>query len=150
MKNKSELIKNETITIAITKEDKDLYDYLKCCKNEQSAKNLLYNVLNTYLWLCGDQEGIHEGFLTPENMKERKFKKFSDERLLQLKKEYEKDILLEVSDFHPDEFDCGIFRGPDTEWWFIDEYCNLGHITLYANYIKMINAVLDERKKGVH
>ena len=36
-------------------------------------------------------------------------------------------------------------RGPDTEYWFVDEDSRLGFITLYSNYIKMIDEVLNEK-----
>lgn len=36
------------------------------------------------------------------------------------------------------------FGGPDTEYLFIDEDSRLGCVTLYSNYIKMIDEILKE------
>ena len=36
------------------------------------------------------------------------------------------------------------FGGPDTEYWFIDEDSRLRCITLYSNYIKMIDEIIKE------
>ena len=92
---------------------------------------------------CNGNSGIQEGHLTPENYRDINLSNKTKEELLTLKEKYEKDIMLLVSDFHPDECDCGITRGPDTKYWFIDEDSKLGFVTLYYNYIKVINEVLN-------
>lgn len=144
MNNKN--VEKENLTITITKEDKELYNYLKNCENEQMMKYCLTNILELYQFCSGDF-GISSGYLTPENYRDRKLINYKEEQLLKLKKEYEQKILLIASDFHPDTCECGVMRGPDTEWWFIDEESTLGFIALYANYIKMIDEVLKERCK---
>ena len=131
----------ENKIITITEEDKELYSFIKHCKDEQMIKNALSVAVELYEF-CSGNTGELPGYLTPENFKERKLSKMSKDELLALRENYQKDILLFAQDFHPDEIDCGIMRGPDTEWWFIDDGSRLGYIALYAQYIKMIDEVL--------
>ena len=131
----------ENKIITITEEDKELYSFIKHCKDEQMIKNALSVAVELYEF-CSGNTGELPGYLTPENFKERKLSKMSKDELLSLRENYQKDILLFAQDFHPDEIDCGIMRGPDTEWWFIDDGSRLGYIALYAQYIKMIDEVL--------
>lgn len=139
-------MENKTIELTITEKDGSLYEFIKNCKNIEYVKQYLKDAVELYQFSNSDS-GIQEGHLTPENYKDRVLVNKSEEELLKLKSEYEKEILLFASEYHPDECDCGIFRGPDTEYWFIDEDSRLGFITLYSNYIKMINEVLNERNK---
>lgn len=133
----------ENIEIKITKQDKELYDLFKYCKNEEMVKSLLNDIVGLYLFSNGNG-GVLEGHLTPENYRDRVLKNKTKEELTQMKGDLEKNILLYVSDYHPDECDCGIMRGSDTEYWFIDEDSRLGFMTLYTNYIKMIDEILKE------
>lgn len=96
---------------------------------------------------CNADGGVQEGHLTPENYRDKVLANKNKEELLQLKDGFEKEILLLVSDFHPDECDCGVMRGPDDVYWFIDEDSRLGFVTLYVNYIKMIDEVLNKCRK---
>lgn len=132
--------------IEITPEDKGLYEAIIDIDGEESIKKYLANAVELYQF-CNGTSGEMPGYLTPENLKERKLKGMKKEELLKLREEYLKDLLLFAQDFHPDEVDCGIMRGPDTEWWFVDDGGRLGYITVYANYIKMIDEVLDENIK---
>lgn len=137
-------MENKTIELTITKEDGFLYDFVKNCKNLEYAKIYLKDAAELYRF-CNSDSGIQEGHLTPENYRDRVLAGKTKRELIELKNKYEKEILLYSSDFHPDECDCGIMRGPDTEYWFIDEDSRLGFITLYSNYIKMIDEILKEQ-----
>ena len=137
-------MENKSIELTITEQDKELYEFIKDCKNKEYVKQYLTDAVGLYRF-CNSDSGIQEGHLTPENYKSRVLVNKNKDELLKLKSEYERQVLLFASDFHPDECDCGIFRGPDTEYWFIDEDSRLGFITLYSNYIKMINEVLNEK-----
>lgn len=137
-------MENKTIELTITEQDGFLYEFVKNCKNIDYVKICLKDAIELYRF-CNSDGGVQEGHLTPENYRDRVLSGKTKEQLLELKSKYEKEILLYASDFHPDECDCGIMRGPDTEYWFIDEDSRLGFITLYSNYIKMINEVLDDK-----
>ena len=137
---------NNKITLTITENDGFLYEFIKKCKTKQYMKMYLKDAAELYRF-CNSDSGIQEGHLTPENYRDRVLVNKTTEELNALKSEYEKLILLYASDYHPDECDCGVMRGPDTEYWFIDEDSRLGFITLYSNYIKMIKEVLDDKEK---
>lgn len=137
-------MENKTIELTITKEDGFLYDFVKNCKNIEYVKMCLNDAVDLYKF-CNGWSGIQEGHLTPENYRDRVLKNKAKEELSQIKTNLEKDILVLVSSFHPDECDCGIMRGPDTMYWFIDEDSILGFVTLYTNYIKMVDEILKEK-----
>lgn len=137
-------MENKNITLTITQNDGPLYEFIKNCKSEEYMKMYLKDATELYRF-CNSDSGIQEGHLTPENYRDRVLINKNKEELHTLKRAYEKQILLYASDYHPDECDCGVMRGPDTEYWFIDEDSRLGFITLYSNYIKMINEVLNEK-----
>ena len=137
-------MENKEINLTITKKDGFLYEFIKDCKNIDYVKIYLRDAAELYRF-CNSDGGIQEGHLTPENYRDRVLSNKTKEELLELKSKYEKEVLLYASDFHPDECDCGIMRGSDTEYWFVDEDSRLGFIALYSNYIKMINEVLDEK-----
>ena len=137
---------SKSIQITINEEDKNLFEFVKNCKDEQALKNCLTCAADLYTFCNGSFDEL-PGYLTPENYKAKTLSKLDKAKLLKLKKEYEKNVLLLAQEFHPDEVDCGIMRGSDTEYWFIGDDSKLGLITLYSNYIKMIKEVLDEKSK---
>lgn len=137
-------MENKIIELTITKNDGFLYEFIKECKNIDYVKMCLRDAAELYRFCNGDG-GIQEGHLTPEHYRDRVLKNKTKDELIKIKNELEKDILLYASDFHPDECDCGIMRGPEPEYWFIDEYSSLGFIALYSNYIKMIDEILKEQ-----
>lgn len=141
------IMNDKTINLTITSNDGYLYEFIKNCKNDETIKMYLRDAAELYTF-CNSDSGIQEGHLTPENFRDRVLINKTEEELLNLKKEYEKEVLLFTSDFHPDECDCGIMRGPDTEYWFVDEDSRLGFITLYSNYIKMIDEILNKEIGG--
>ena len=136
--------KKKKIELTITEEDGFLYEFVKDCKNVDYVKMWLRDAADLYRF-CNNDGSIQEGHLAPEVFRDRVLATLSKEGLLELKGKFEKEVLLNASDFHPDECDCGIMRGPDEEYWFIDEYSRLGFITLYSNYIKMIDGLLKDK-----
>lgn len=134
-------METKEITLTITEKDAELYAFLKNCKNEEMVKDLLSNAVDLYQYSNGDS-GELPGYPTPEKLKENKLSKMSKEDLLKLREEYLNALLLNAQDYHPDEVDCGVMRGPDDEYWFIDDGGRLGYISLYANYIKMIDEII--------
>ena len=137
-------MENKNIELTINENDGVLYDYIKNCRSIEYIKMYLKDAVELYLYCNGDG-GIQEGHPTPENYRNRILKGKTKDELNQIKNDLVNKILLISSDFHPDECDCGIMRGPDTEYWFIDEDSRLGFITLYANYIKMIDEILKRK-----
>lgn len=134
-------MENKNMQLTITEEDKSLYDLLKNCNNEEMMKDLLNRVVDLYKFSNGDS-GELPGYPTPEKLKENKLKAMDKEALMKLREEYLNLLLLNAQDYHPDEIDCGIMRGPDDDYWFIDDGGRLGYISLYANYIKMIDEII--------
>ncbi len=132
------------IKLTVTEKDKILYNFLKQFKNEEYMMKGLNDAVETYGFCCGD-DSEELGYTAPENLKERLWESMKKEDLLDLRNKYLEEVLVYAQDFHPDEIDCGIMRGPDTEYWFVDEDSRLGFITLYSNYIKMIDEVLNEK-----
>ena len=131
--------------IKITNKDGLLYEFISERDAEiDEIKRYLNEILGLYKFCVGDS-GELPGYLTPELYKERKLKGMNKEELLKLKEQHINSLLLFAQDFHPDEVDCGVMRGPDTEWWFIDDSGKLGYITLFAHYIKKIDEVLHEK-----
>ena len=137
-------MENKIIELTITENDGFLYEFIKDCKNIDYVKMYLRDAAELYRF-CNSDGGIQEGHLTPENYRDRVLKNKTKDELIKIKNKLEKGILLYASDFHPDECDCGIMRGPDAEYWFIDEDSRLGFITLYSNYIKMIDEILKKQ-----
>ena len=129
------------IIITVTDSDNELFNYLNKYKDESTMKDRLKDAINIYNYCCGDC-GELPGFPTPEKLKETKLNKMSKENLIKLRNEYLANLLLYAQDFHPDEIDCGILRGPDDEYWFVDDCGKLGFIALYASYIKEIDSLL--------
>ena len=135
----------EEIKLTINQKDyKELYNFLKSFKNNQYMLDGLTNAVDLYKFSNGN-DGESYGYTTPENLKERNWKKMNKEDLLKLREQYLKEVLLYAQDYHPDEVDCGIMRGPDAEWWFVNDGSRLGYISLYANYIKLIDEVLKDK-----
>ena len=133
------------IELKITEKDnKEIYEFLKYCKDKKMMLNRLKDAVNLYEF-SNYETGELPGYLTPERLKEKKLKEMNEEQLLKLRKLYEDDLILFAQEYHPDEVDCGIMRGPDNEYWFIDEGSRLGYITLYGQYIKVVDEVLKER-----
>ena len=140
-------MESKNIELTITNSDGVLYDYIKNCRSIEYIKMYLKDAVELYLYCNGDG-GIQEGHPTPANYRNRILKGKSKDELNQLRNDLVNKIILISSDFHPDECDCGIMRGPDREYWFIDEDSRLGFITLYSNYIKMIDEILKERSSN--
>lgn len=143
-------MEDKTIELTITKEDGYLYECIKNYKNIDNVKMYLRDAVELYEFCnCYNTGGgPQEGYLTPELYRDIVLKGKTNEELIKIKNEFEKEILLYASNFHPDECDCGIIRGPDTVYWFIDESSTLGFITLYSNYIKMIDELLKEQNSN--
>ena len=136
------------IELKITEKDnKEIYEFLKYCKDKEMMLNRLKDAVNLYEF-SNYETGELPGYLTPERLKEKKLKEMNEEQLLKLRKLYEDDLILFAQEYHPDEVDCGIMRGPDNEYWFIDEGSRLGYITLYGQYIKVVDEVLKERSNA--
>ncbi len=136
------------IKLTVTEKDGILLDFLKQFKNEEYMMKGLTDAVDTYGFCCGN-DGEQFGYTTPENLKERVWKSMKKEDLLDLRKKYLEEVLLYTQDFHPDEIECGIMRGPDTEYWFINDGSRLGYISLYSNYIKMIDEVLKDKSSDI-
>lgn len=132
------------IKLTVTEKDKILYNFLKQFKNEEYMMKGLNDAVETYGFCCGD-DSEQLGYTAPENLKERLWKSMKKEDLLDLRNKYLEEVLVYAQDFHPDEIDCGIMRGPDTEYWFINDGARIGYISLYANYIKLIDEVLKDK-----
>lgn len=132
------------ITITITDKDLELFNFVKKCTSEQYMLDHLKDAVELYNYCVGDT-GELPGFDTPERLKEKKLINLSKEQLLKLREEYMYNLLCFSQDFHPDEIDCGILRGPDDDYWFIDDGGKLGYIALYAHYIKQIDSLLNTR-----
>lgn len=137
-------MENKIIELTITENDGFLYEFIKDCKNIEYVKMYLRYAAELYRF-CNSDCDIQKEHLNPENYRVRILKSKTKAELIKIKNELEKDILLYVSDFHPDECDYGIMRGLDTEYRFINENSRLGFIILYSNYIKMINDILKEK-----
>ena len=134
-------MEEKVVELRITEEDGNLYQFVKRCASIDYAKQHLKDAAELYDF-CNADGGIQEGHLVPEIYRDRVLARKNKEELLQLKDDLEKKILLIVSDFHPDECDCGVMRVPDDIYWFIDEDSRLGFVTLYTNYINMIDEML--------
>ena len=130
------------ITLTIKEEDKELYNFLKECKEEKYMKSMLSHAAELYRFCCGSEDEML-GYHKPESFKER-VRSQSVDQLTKLKQQYLEMMLAYAQDFHPDEVDCGVRRGPDDEYWFVDDGGRLGFISLYANYIKEIDNLLRE------
>ena len=138
-------MEKKIITLNITEKDKSLYQYLKDCKDEQTAKNLLTLAVDLYRFsVCNYDLGL--GKVSPEEYK-RMMNLKSDDELRAIKTENEQELLKWAAWFDPDEVDCGIMRGPERGIWFVEEHAPLGWITLLSHYIRAIDALLAERKK---
>ena len=132
------------IKLTINEQDKEIYNFLKEFKNEEYMKKGLSDAVETYRFCTGsDSEMV--GYTTPENLKDRIWKSMKKEDLLDLRDKYLEELLIYAQDFHPNEIECGIMRGPDTEYWFINDGSRIGYISLYANYIKLIDEVLKDK-----
>lgn len=133
----------EEIKLTITEEDKEAYKFLKQFKDEATMKQMLDNAAELFNNACTvDGE---EGFFEPEVYRDNKLVKMDKEKLLKLREEYLNNLLVYAQDFHPDETECGVVRSSKDIYWFVDEGANLGYITIYANYIKMIDEVLKDK-----
>ena len=132
------------IKLTINEQDKEIYNFLKEFKNEEYIKKGLSDAVETYRFcIGGDSEMV--GYTAPENLKERIWKSMKKKDLVELRNKYLEEILIYAQDFHPNEIECGIMRGPDTEYWFINDASRIGYISLYANYIKLIDEVLKDK-----
>ena len=129
------------ITLTINEQDKELIKFLKQFKDEEAMKFFLNKAAELFQQSCTvDGE---EGYFEPEALKENKLKTMSKENLLNLREEYLNKLLMYAQDFHPDQNECGVV--PSDIYWFVDEGANLGYITIYANYIKAIDEVLNNQ-----
>ena len=133
----------EEINIIITKEDNSLYDYIKNCKDEKMIKYCLTLAVDLYKFCTGNYD-LCGGNPSPEAYKEQ-IKNKSIEELFQLKAKNEKKLLEWATAFDPDQVDCGIMRGPESDLWFVEEYGPLGWITLLSHYNKVIDSLLEEK-----
>ena len=132
------------IKLTINEQDKEIYNFLKEFKNEEYMKKGLSDAVETYRFcIGGDSEMV--GYTTPENLKDRIWKSMKKEDLLDLRNKYLEELFIYAQDFHPNEIECGIMIGPDTEYWFINDGSRIGYISLYANYIKLIDEVLKDK-----
>ena len=131
------------IKLTINEQDKELYNFLTKFKDEKVMKEMLNKAAE--LFDCACTVDGEEGFFEPEIYRDNKLVKMDKETLLKMREEYLNNILLYAQDFHPDQFECGIVREPKDIYWFVDEGANLGYITIYANYIKMIDEVLKNK-----
>lgn len=129
------------ITITISDSDQVLFDFIKGCKDERYMKEHLKSAVELYNYAVGDT-GELPGFLTPEKYRVNKLVNLNKNELIKLREQFLNNLLLFAQDFHPDEVDCGILRGPDDDYWFIDDGAKLGYIALYSHYIKEIDDVL--------
>ena len=129
------------ITLTINEQDKALLSFLKKFKDEESMKFFLNKAAGLFQQSCTlDGE---EGYFEPEVLKENKLKTMSKDELLKLREGYLNNLLMYAQDFHPDQNECGVVHSPTDIYWFVDEGANLGYITIYANYIKAIDEVLN-------
>ena len=132
------------IKLTINEEDNELYNFLSKFKDEETMKHMLNKAAELFNNSCTiDGE---EGYFEPEILKENKLKAMSKEQLLKAREEYLNNLLLLAQDFHPDQTECGVVHSPNDIFWFADEGANLGYITIYANYIKVIDDVLKRDK----
>ena len=130
------------IELEINEEDRMLYHFLKQFEKEGTMKEMLSNAVELFSSSCSiDGE---QGFFSPEVLKERKLKNLSKQELLKLREQYLADMLDYAQDYHPDQNECGVIKGSDNVFWFVDEGANLGYITIYANYIKAIDEMLNK------
>ena len=131
------------INLTITENDKEVYNFLKQFKDEETMKHMLSRAAELFHYTCTvDGE---EGYFEPETLKENKLKSMGKEDLLKLREEYLNNLLLYAQDFHPDQNECGVVHSPKDIFWFVDEGASLGYITIYANYIKAINEALKDK-----
>ena len=130
------------ITLTINEKDKALIKFLNQFKDEETMKLFLNKAAELFQQSC--TLGGEEGFFEPEVLKENKLKTMSKDKLLKLREEYLNSLLLCAQDFHPNQNECGVV--PSNIYWFVDEGANLGYITIYANYIKAIDEVLNKNR----
>ena len=133
----------KTINLTITEEDREVYNLLKGFKDDKTRKLMLSRaaeVFNSFCTVDGE-----EGFFEPEVLKENKLKSMSKEQLLKAREEYLNNVLIYAQDFHPDKNECGVVHSPNDIFWFVDDGAVLGYITIYANYIKAIDEILQSK-----
>ncbi len=132
------------IKLTINEQDKEIYNFLREFKNEEYMKKGLSDAVETYRFCTGSDSEM-AGYTAPENLKERIWKSMKKKDLVELRNKYLEEMLIYAQDFHPNEIECGIMREPDTEYWFINDGSRIGYISLYANYIKLIDEVLKNK-----
>ena len=118
---------NKKIEVTITEEDGVLYDLVKDYVSSSFVKNILMAAAELYRF-CNSNSGVLEGNPSPEVYRDSVLVNKSKEELLELKQQFQSDILLMASDFNPDECECEVSREPGQ--WFIDEDNIIGYMAL--------------------
>ena len=137
-------MEEKVFDIKITPEDKDIYQFLKPCIDDESAKEFLRRAVELYQF-CNYDSGASLGYLNP-TLQGEAWKEETTEKLKMIRQELVDGILLYLSDFDPDECDCGFMDEKEAPRWFIDECGRLGFIVVYRKYIDEIDKLLKERE----
>ena len=143
--------KNNVFTITITEKDKVLYDYITQLDvepdNEEDAENIkdfLGRAVESYKANVGGLDCT--SFPSPEVLKEQ-IKNKKKEELIAIRKSFIKDVLEYASLFNQNLVESGIYcYQSEPKAWGVASYSPVAYITLFANYIDVIDSLLD--KKG--
>ena len=132
----------EPITITVNAKDGNLYDFLNGLKNEKARKVALHYAVELSEYCIPKKTGEMLEFDTPEQLKKRIIKLSEGLELFRLKDKYLNYMMKYLLDFNSDEVQTGIIKGIDEKHWYVENGSRLAFISLYANYINIIDELL--------
>lgn len=138
----------DSISITFTKNEGKLYDFLAKFKNEDARKIALYYAIELSEFCIPRSAGPNLKFETPEGFKKRIVKSCDEQDLYELKDKYLHYLLKYLMDFNSDEVQEGIIKGIDDQYWYIQKGSRLPFISLYANYLNVIDELISEKNSA--
>ena len=137
---------NNLITLRLNKRNQKIVELLKTRKKNQSKTDYILEALELYNF-CNGSNALPIFQLSPSYYK-KKLENESADELLKLKKNNEDFIIEQTKWFDLNQIKTGINK-TDINYWFVPQYSPLGWISLYTEYNKVIDSILEERKNKV-
>lgn len=147
--------KNNAITITLNEEDKVLYDFLidqgvfdldiddeeeEMIEGEKNIKSVLKKAVQSYQSYIDPQYSVNYSHISPKALKEVVENK-SREELLGIKQLFIDELVRLTKIFNDNAGVEPDYYEPD-KFWNVKTESAIGHITLYSNYISVIDELL--------